>query len=281
MLANLIKEPFDHPDWMFEVKWDGYRAVAEIRDGDVSLYSRNRISLHQKFSPIMDSLRKFRFEAILDGEIVVVKTVKNCRHYDRRRDAVKKVAQEIYVRIDNDLYQAVGDRSWQSDSPLYLIQSSVNPARVGHLKKKLFDELKVNPQGKAALEVGCGGGLLCEEIARMGFDVTGIDPSEHSLQIATRHAKASGLRINYEKGTGEALPYRDNSSDIVFCCDVLEHVRDVPKVISEISRVLKPGGFFGYDTLNRTFMSKLAAKPLFSKSGRSVENRVWSGRHRK
>lgn len=72
MLATLIKEPFDHPDWMFEVKWDGYRAVAEIRDGDVSLYSRNRISLHQKFSPIMDSLRKFRFEAILDGEIVVV-----------------------------------------------------------------------------------------------------------------------------------------------------------------------------------------------------------------
>ncbi len=72
MLATLIKEPFDHPDWMFEVKWDGYRAVAEIRDGDVSLYSRNGISLHQKFSPIMDSLRKFRFEAILDGEIVVV-----------------------------------------------------------------------------------------------------------------------------------------------------------------------------------------------------------------
>lgn len=72
MLASLIKEPFDHPDWMFEVKWDGYRAVAEIRDGGVSLYSRNRIPLHQKFSPIADSLRKFKFEAILDGEIVVV-----------------------------------------------------------------------------------------------------------------------------------------------------------------------------------------------------------------
>ena len=174
-------------------------------------------------------------------------------------DSVKKVAQEIYDRIDNDLYHADGDRWWQSDSPLYLIQSSVNPARVGYFKKKLFSELKVNPQGKAALEVGCGGGILCEEIARMGFDVTGIDPSEHSLQIATSHAKESGLRINYEKGTGEALPYRDNSSDIVFCCDVLEHVRDVPKVISEIFRVLKPGGVFCYDTLNRTFLSKLVA----------------------
>ncbi len=72
MLATLIKEPFDHADWIFEVKWDGYRAVAEIRDGNVSLYSRNLISLNQKFSPITDALRKFRFEAVLDGEIVVV-----------------------------------------------------------------------------------------------------------------------------------------------------------------------------------------------------------------
>ena len=182
-----------------------------------------------------------------------------CCWNSTRMDTVKRVAQEIYDRIDNDLYHADGDRWWQSDCPLYLIQCSVNPARVGYLKKKLFNDLKVRPQGKAALEVGCGGGILCEDIARMGFDVTGIDPSEHSLQIATSHAKASRLRINYEQGTGEALPYRDNSFDIVFCCDVLEHVRNLPKVISEISRVLKPGGVFCYDTLNRTFMSKLVA----------------------
>jgi 2-polyprenyl-6-hydroxyphenyl methylase / 3-demethylubiquinone-9 3-methyltransferase len=188
-----------------------------------------------------------------------LKTMKNCRHCDKSMDNLKKVAQEIYDCIDNDLYHADGDSWWQSDTPFYLIQSSVNPARVGYFKNKLFNELKVNPQGKAALEVGCGGGVLCEEIARMGFEVTGIDPSEHSLQIGTSHAKANMLRINYEKGTGEALPHRDNSVDIVFCCDVLEHVRDVPKVISEISRVLKPGGVFCYDTFNRTFMSKLVA----------------------
>lgn len=72
MLATLAREPFDHPDWLFEVKWDGYRAIAEIRDGDVALYSRNLLSLQQKFSPIADALREFRFEAVLDGEIVVV-----------------------------------------------------------------------------------------------------------------------------------------------------------------------------------------------------------------
>jgi bifunctional non-homologous end joining protein LigD len=68
----LIKEPFDREDWIFEVKWDGYRAIAEIQDGKVSLYSRNLISFNQKFAPVTESLRKFRFDAVLDGEIVVV-----------------------------------------------------------------------------------------------------------------------------------------------------------------------------------------------------------------
>jgi bifunctional non-homologous end joining protein LigD len=72
MLATVVKEPFDHPDWIFEVKWDGYRAVAEIADNAVSLYSRNGISFDKKFQPIVVSLRKFGFDAVLDGEIVVV-----------------------------------------------------------------------------------------------------------------------------------------------------------------------------------------------------------------
>jgi bifunctional non-homologous end joining protein LigD len=72
MLATVVKEPFDHPDWIFEVKWDGYRAVAEIREHGVSLYSRNGISLANKFSPVVDALRNFGPEVVLDGEIVVV-----------------------------------------------------------------------------------------------------------------------------------------------------------------------------------------------------------------
>lgn len=72
MLAATVKEPFDDPEWLFEVKWDGYRAVAEICEGGVSLYSRNGISFEKKFFPVVESLRKFDFEAVLDGEIVVV-----------------------------------------------------------------------------------------------------------------------------------------------------------------------------------------------------------------
>jgi DNA ligase D-like protein (predicted ligase)/DNA ligase D-like protein (predicted 3'-phosphoesterase) len=72
MLATLGREPFDHPDWVFEVKWDGYRAVAEVRDGNVALYSRNLTPLNRKFFPIVEALRELRVEAVLDGEIVVV-----------------------------------------------------------------------------------------------------------------------------------------------------------------------------------------------------------------
>jgi bifunctional non-homologous end joining protein LigD len=72
MLTTLVKKPFDHPEWIFEMKWDGYRAIAEIKNGDVSLYSRNNISFSRKFPSIARSLQELKFEAVLDGEIVVV-----------------------------------------------------------------------------------------------------------------------------------------------------------------------------------------------------------------
>ncbi|MFA7404776.1 MAG: non-homologous end-joining DNA ligase [Pelobacteraceae bacterium] len=72
MLADTARKPFNDPGWLFEVKWDGYRAVAEIRESGVSLYSRNGISFEKKFFPVVESLRKFDFEAVLDGEVVVV-----------------------------------------------------------------------------------------------------------------------------------------------------------------------------------------------------------------
>jgi bifunctional non-homologous end joining protein LigD len=72
MLAESVKEPFDHPEWVFEVKWDGYRAIAEVREGNVALYSRHGISFNKKFPPVVEALRRFGFDAVLDGEVVVV-----------------------------------------------------------------------------------------------------------------------------------------------------------------------------------------------------------------
>ncbi len=172
---------------------------------------------------------------------------------------MRKVSQAIYDRIDNGVYAVQSDQWWQPESAWYQMTVSFNPVRVGYAKKKLIEELKIDPKTTAALEVGCGGGFLTEEIARMGFVTTGVDPSEPSLRVAADHARQSGLDIRYRKGEGESLPFEDRCFGAVFCCDVLEHVRDLPKVISEISRVLKPGGVFYYDTINRTWASFLVA----------------------
>jgi 2-polyprenyl-6-hydroxyphenyl methylase/3-demethylubiquinone-9 3-methyltransferase len=169
---------------------------------------------------------------------------------------MKRVPEEIYNRIDNDIYNLEGDKWWQTDFSLNLIRAVINPFRVGYAKR-IFDHLEMDLIKMSALEVGCGGGILTEEIAKMGFFTTGIDPSEQSLTNAIKHAKDNNLKINYEKGIGENLPFQNNSFDVVFCCDVLEHVYDLPKVISEISRVLKNGGIFIYDTFNRTILSKI------------------------
>ncbi len=109
------------------------------------------------------------------------------------------------------------------------------------------------------LEVGCGGGILTEEIAKLGYNITGIDPSVSSLRAAIEHSREANLNIRYETAAGENLPFHDCSFDVVLCCDVLEHVEDLPAVVSEISRVLKNGGVFIYDTFNRTMMSKISA----------------------
>ena len=172
---------------------------------------------------------------------------------------MQATSNEIYSQIDNALYNQQANIWWDENQVLHLLKSSVNPARVGYFKRLLNEVLHLDPHDIPALDVGCGGGILAEEFAAMGFHVAGIDPSEQSLATATQHAQAMGLTIDYHQGTGESIPYADNTFPVAYCCDVLEHVRDLPKVIREIYRVTKPGGYFFFDTLNRTFISKLVA----------------------
>ena len=159
--------------------------------------------------------------------------------------------------VDNQLYDRLADTWWNDDSVLSLLRTSINPARFGYMRRVLTEELGVDPNGKTALDVGSGGGLLAEEFARLGFRVTGIDPSAESVETARAHAASEGLDIEYTVGAGEQLPFPDESFDIAYCCDVLEHVDDLDRVLAETSRVLKPGGVYLYDTINRTRRSKL------------------------
>lgn len=147
--------------------------------------------------------------------------------------------------------------SWWDESGFLHMLAALNPARFGYMRRVLVDELRLAPVGLRTLDIGCGGGLLAEEFAHLGCAVVGVDPSLESLAAARAHAASQGLAIGYQCATGEALPFVDEGFDIVYCCDVLEHVTDWRQVIAETARVLKPGGTYLYDTINRTHRSRL------------------------
>jgi 2-polyprenyl-6-hydroxyphenyl methylase/3-demethylubiquinone-9 3-methyltransferase len=160
------------------------------------------------------------------------------------------------VPASNDIYNALADIWWADDQPMSMIRTALNPVRLRYLKAVL-GRCGVDPAGKTLADIGCGGGLFAEELARLGASVIGVDPSAPSLETARAHAEAAGLAIDYRLGSGEQLPLPDASADIACCVDVLEHVSDVPAVLRETARILKPGGVYLYDTINRTPLSRL------------------------
>jgi 2-polyprenyl-6-hydroxyphenyl methylase/3-demethylubiquinone-9 3-methyltransferase len=166
------------------------------------------------------------------------------------------------MTVDNDLYSRLSDTWWDEAGFLNILQSGLNPVRVPFLERQLRARFSTL-EGLRVLDVGCGGGLLAEPLARVGCRVTGVDPSRGSLEVARAHAHASGLDIDYVHGVAEALPADDDVFDAVVCCDVLEHVTDLGATIREVARVLRPGGLYLYDTINRTMRSKLLVIKLF------------------
>lgn len=158
--------------------------------------------------------------------------------------------------VDNGLYQREAHTWWDEESFLSILRIAVNPVRLDYLNIVL-SKLGMTPQGLRSLDVGCGGGYLPEELTRLGFMVSGVDPALASVAAAQSHAHETGLEIDYRVAQAESLPFPDGSFDLVTCCDVLEHVQDLDRTLSEITRVLKPGGIFLYDTINRTFMTWL------------------------
>jgi 2-polyprenyl-6-hydroxyphenyl methylase / 3-demethylubiquinone-9 3-methyltransferase len=165
------------------------------------------------------------------------------------------------MAVDNQLYDRLAAGWWDEHGFLHAL-AALNPARFGYMRRVITQELHLMPTGLRVLDVGCGGGLLAEEFARLGCAVTGVDPSHESLATARAHAAGQGLTIEYRTGSGEALPFVADGFDVVYCCDVLEHVNDLRRVIAEAARVLKPGGVYLYDTINRTLQSRLVVIKL-------------------
>lgn len=143
-------------------------------------------------------------------------------------------------------FEAIASRWWDLDGefkPLHRI----NPLRLGYISQRaegLF--------GKKVLDVGCGGGILAESMAREGADVTGLDMGAEPLQVARLHALESGVAVNYVQETVEAHAHaHPGLYDVVTCMEMLEHVPDPQSVVQACAKLVKPGGHVFFSTINR------------------------------
>lgn len=159
--------------------------------------------------------------------------------------------------INNHVYEELAETWWDEKAFLHLLKVMVNPWRVPYFKNALEKQFGRDLRRVRLLDIGCGGGVLSEEFAAMGCQVTGIDISPRSIAVARAHAAQSGLSIDYQVGSAAQLSFESNFFNAVSCCDVLEHVHDWQQVIAEAGRVLQPGGLFFFDTINRTPESKV------------------------
>jgi len=134
-----------------------------------------------------------------------------------------------------------------------------NPTRLTYIKERIcraFDRnpLEVKPlEGFRILDIGCGGGLLCEPLVRLGGCVVGADASAANIEIARIHADESGLEIDYRAATAEVLAEAGEKFDVILNMEVVEHVADTGFFMAAVASMVKPGGLMFVATLNRTW----------------------------
>ena len=152
-----------------------------------------------------------------------------------------------------DKFSALAHRWWDPTSEFKPLHA-INPLRLDWIKKH------VSLSGKKALDVGCGGGILAEALANSGAQTKGVDLSEKALKVAELHSLESGVQVNYEYISAEALATRETGTyDVVTCMEMLEHVPDPQAVIRACSSLAKPGAKVFFSTLNRNPKSYLFA----------------------
>ncbi|OPB31263.1 bifunctional 2-polyprenyl-6-hydroxyphenol methylase/3-demethylubiquinol 3-O-methyltransferase UbiG [Bartonella sp. AR 15-3] len=134
-----------------------------------------------------------------------------------------------------------------------------NPTRLAYIKEKICltfdrDPISLTPfEGLRILDIGCGGGLLCEPMARLGATVIGVDAAQMNIEVAKIHAIQSGLSIDYRTATAEVLVNKGEQFDVILNMEVVEHVANVDLFIEATAKMIKPQGLMFISTLNRTW----------------------------
>lgn len=163
--------------------------------------------------------------------------------------------QETVVQVANvdpreaEKFDALAARWWDPDGDFRPLHD-INGPRVAYI------EARAALSGQRVLDVGCGGGLLCEAVRERGATVTGIDVADKPLGVARLHATASGLDIDYRKITAEAMAEQmAESFDRVCCLEMLEHVPDPAETIRACAALCRPGGHLFFSTINRSALA--------------------------
>lgn len=147
---------------------------------------------------------------------------------------------------------------WWSATGKFSSLHKFNPTRLAYIKDRVCGHFGRDARGGRAfeglrvLDIGCGGGLLSEPMARLGADLVSADASELNIEIARVHAAQTGLSIDYRATTAEALAEAGESFDVVLAMEIIEHVADVPLFVDRCAAMVRPGGLMFIATLNRT-----------------------------
>ncbi len=154
-------------------------------------------------------------------------------------------------------FESVAAEWWDSNGKFRPLHR-MNPTRVGYIRDALCRHFGRTAGGTAPFDgltiadVGCGGGLLCEPMARLGARVTGIDAGAEAVAVARLHAAQMGLKIDYRQVTAEALAGEGAVFDAVLALEIVEHVADIDAFLGAVAALVRPGGALIMSTLNRT-----------------------------
>jgi 2-polyprenyl-6-hydroxyphenyl methylase/3-demethylubiquinone-9 3-methyltransferase len=172
-----------------------------------------------------------------------------------RRDDASTVDETEVAR-----FAALADTWWDPRGKMAVLHK-FNPVRLAYIRDAACERFDRNPKqldclkGLRILDIGCGGGLLCEPLARLGASVVGADPAEANIEAARLHAARSEITVDYRATTAEALADAGEKFDIVLAMEVIEHVADVELFIERCAEMVKPAGLMVVATLNRTLKS--------------------------
>ena len=157
-------------------------------------------------------------------------------------------------------FEGIARTWWDPNGPMKVLHR-FNPVRLAYIRDEACRRFGRDPrsarslEGLTILDVGCGGGVLSEPLARLGATVTGLDPAPTNISVARLHAERAGVPVDYRNETVEAVAARGEAFDMVLAMEVVEHVADVQAFVKACARAVKPGGCLAMATINRTLRS--------------------------